>query len=107
MGVQWANLYRAVRIHETVFDLLSEEYETARIDEAKSIPTVGIVDFPSLPERKSSPHRFLIVLISTVLSVALTAIYLLSQRSWLEMAECDTRRALVARIKMTMHNGWS
>jgi capsule polysaccharide export protein KpsE/RkpR len=107
LGVQWANLYRAVRIHETVFDLLSEEYETARIDEAKSIPTVGIIDFPDLPERKSSPHRFLIVAISTALSIVMTAIYLLLKRLWLELEECDPRRALVARIRMTMRNGWS
>ncbi|MBB5338660.1 GumC family protein [Tunturiibacter gelidoferens] len=107
LGVQWANLYRTVRIHETVFDLLSEEYETARIDEAKSIPTVGIIDFPGLPERKSSPHRFLIVLSSTALSIAMTAIYLLVTRFWLELEECDPRRVLVARIRMTMHNGWA
>jgi capsule polysaccharide export protein KpsE/RkpR len=107
LGVQWANLYRTVRIHETVFDLLSEEYETARIDEAKSIPTVGIIDFPDLPERKSSPHRFLIVSISAALSIAMTAIYLLLKRFWLELEECDPRRALVARIRMTMRNGWT
>jgi uncharacterized protein involved in exopolysaccharide biosynthesis len=107
LGVQWANLYRTVRIHETVFDLLSEEYETARIDEAKSIPTVGIIDFPNLPERKSGPHRFLIVSISTALSIVMTAIYLLLKRFWFELEECDPRRALVARIRMTMHNGWN
>ena len=107
LGVRWANLYRAVRIHETVFDLLSEEYETARIDEAKSIPTVGVIDFPNIPERKSSPHRFLIVSISTALSIAMTAIYLLLKRFWLELEECDPRRALVVRVRMTMRDGWS
>src|ERR1700735_679121 len=45
-GVRWANLYRDVRIHETVFDLLSEEYENARIQEVKAIPTVSVIDSP-------------------------------------------------------------
>ncbi len=49
LAVQWANLYRNVRIHETVFDLLSEEYETARIEEVKSIPTVSVIDSPWAP----------------------------------------------------------
>ena len=53
LGVRWANLYRSVRIHETVFDLLSGGYETARIEEVKSIPTVSVIDVPQLPERKS------------------------------------------------------
>jgi capsule polysaccharide export protein KpsE/RkpR len=107
LGVQWANLYRNVRIHETVFDLLSEEYETARIEEAKSIPTVGVVDFPEIPERRSGPHRKLIVLISTLFSVVVTALFLLGRRSWLAIDGQDARRILVARIGATMRSRWS
>ena len=106
LGAKWANLYRTVRVHETVFDLLSEEYETARIEEVKSIPTVNVIDFPGLPERKTGPHRTLIVLISTFLATVLTAVYLLVRRSWLEMDEQDARRVLVARIGTTMRNRW-
>jgi len=102
LGVQWTNLYRNVRIHETVFDLLSEEYETARIEEAKSIPTIGIVDFPSIPERKSGPHRTLIVLVSTLISLVITAAFLLARRSWMAMDERDARRILAKRIGTTM-----
>jgi capsule polysaccharide export protein KpsE/RkpR len=106
LGVRWANLYRNVRIHETVFDLLSQEYETARIEEVKSIPTVSVIDVPWLPERKSGPHRTLIVLISVLLSVIGTAVFLLVRRSWLEMDHEDMRRVLVARIATTMRNRW-
>jgi capsule polysaccharide export protein KpsE/RkpR len=106
LGAKWANLYRNVRVHETVFDLLSEEYETARIEEVKSIPTVNVIDFPGLPERKTGPHRTLIVLISTFLATVLTAVYLLVRRSWLTMDEQDARRVLVARIGTTMRNRW-
>jgi capsule polysaccharide export protein KpsE/RkpR len=111
LGVQWTNLYRNVRIHETVFDLLSEEYETARIEEAKSIPTIGVVDFPSIPERKSGPHRTLIVLASTLISVVMTAVFLLARRSWMAMDEQDARRILAKRIGRTMrwrrNHSWS
>ncbi len=104
LGVQWANLYRNVRIHETVFDLLSEEYETARIEEVKSIPTVSVIDLPGLPERKSGPHRTLIVLISTFLSLVLTAIFFLAKRSWLSMDPEDARRLLARRIAGTLRS---
>jgi capsule polysaccharide export protein KpsE/RkpR len=107
LGVQWANLYRNVRIHETVFDLLSEEYETARIEEVKSVPTVSVIDFPGLPEKRSGPYRTLIVLISTFLSVVVTAIYLLARRSWLAMDDQDARRVLATRIKTAIQNRWS
>jgi capsule polysaccharide export protein KpsE/RkpR len=98
LGVRWANLYRSVRIHETVFDLLSEEYETARIEEVKSIPSVSVIDLPGLPERKSGPYRMVIVLLSTLLSVVFTGIFLLVRRSWLTMDGNDARRLLVTRI---------
>jgi capsule polysaccharide export protein KpsE/RkpR len=104
LGVRWANLYRTVRIHETVFDLLSEEYETARIEEVKSIPTVSVIDVPGLPERKAGPHRTLIVLISTVLSAVLTAVFLLARRAWLTMEDGDARRVLATRIISTIQN---
>jgi capsule polysaccharide export protein KpsE/RkpR len=106
LGVQWANLYRNVRIHETVFDLLSEEYETARIEEVKSVPTVSVIDFPGLPERKSGPHRTLIVLISTIFSAVVTAIYLMARRSWLAMDYQDPRRVLAVHIATTIQNKW-
>jgi len=101
LAVEWANLYRTVRIHETVFDLLSEEYETARIEEVKSIPTVSVIDSPGLPERKSGPHRTLIVLIAIALSIVVTALFLLSKRSWLAMDKQDGRRVLAAEILRT------
>jgi capsule polysaccharide export protein KpsE/RkpR len=107
LGVQWANLYRNVRIHETVFDLLSEQYETARIEEVKAIPTVSVIDAPGLPEKKSAPHRALIVLISTILSAVATAIYLLARRSWLAIDGNDPRRVLATRIGMTIRSRWS
>lgn len=106
LAVQWANLYRNVRIHETVFDLLSEEYETARIEEVKSIPTLSIIDFPGLPERKSGPHRALIVLTTTFLSAVAVSLLLFAKRSWLAMDHKDERRVLVIAIGKTLRSRW-
>jgi capsule polysaccharide export protein KpsE/RkpR len=106
LGVRWANLYRNVRIHETVFDLLSQEYETARIEEVKSVPTVSIIDSPQLPERRSGPHRTLIVLISTLFSGVITAVFLLARRSWLQMDAEDARRVLATHIGTTIRDHW-
>jgi capsule polysaccharide export protein KpsE/RkpR len=106
LGVRWANLYRNVRIHETVFDLLSEEYETARIEEVKSIPTLGIIDVPMIPEKKSGPHRVLIVLITTFLSGVAASMAILARRSWLEMDADDPRRLLAMSIWTAIRDQW-
>ncbi len=98
LAVPWANLYRKVRIQETVYELLSAQYETARIEEAKSVPTVSVIDPPGLPEKKSSPHRLIIILVSTMLAFVAASFYLLAKRSWLAIDGADTRKVLMHDI---------
>jgi capsule polysaccharide export protein KpsE/RkpR len=98
LAVPWANIYRKVRIQETVYELLSAQYETARIEEAKSIPTVSVIDPPGLPEKKSSPHRSIIILVSTALTMLATSLYLLARRTWLAIDEIDGRRVLARAV---------
>ena len=97
-AVTWANLYREVRVQETVFEMLAAQYETARIEEAKSIPSVNIIDPPSLPEKKSGPHRLWIVLISTVGSIIVATLYLIAADSWSALDPLDNRRLILSRI---------
>jgi len=65
LGVEWADLYRRVKIQETVYELLNQQYELARIQEAKEIPTVNVVDPANVPEKKSWPPRTVIILLIT------------------------------------------
>jgi uncharacterized protein involved in exopolysaccharide biosynthesis len=101
LGVRWADLYRRVRIQETVFDLLSAQHETARIEEAKDTPSVSVLDSPSWPEKKSSPHRALIVLGSVVFAVIAASLLLLLQRSWQLIPEDDSCKLLVREMAAT------
>jgi capsule polysaccharide export protein KpsE/RkpR len=94
LAVPWTNLYRRVRIDETVYEMLSAQYETARIEEAKSIPTVSVIDPAGWPEKKSSPHRLILVLVSTLLALAGYSLFLLAQRSWLGIDDADTRKVI-------------
>ena len=102
LAVPWANLYRRVRIQETVYELLSAQYETARIEEAKSIPTVRVIDSPGWPEKKSSPHRVIITLVSIILALVATSLFLMAKRSWLAMGEDDSRKVLAQQIARTL-----
>jgi uncharacterized protein involved in exopolysaccharide biosynthesis len=69
LGVRWAELYRQTKIEETVYELLTQQYELAKIEEAKEIPTVKILDAADVPERKSGPPRRQIVLLGGMLSL--------------------------------------
>jgi capsule polysaccharide export protein KpsE/RkpR len=82
LGVQWANLYRESKVQETVYELLTQEYEFAKIQEAKEIPSVNLLDAPLLPERSSFPPRILITLLGSVLAGVLAGIFLIGSSSW-------------------------
>ena len=45
-----------------LFKFLTMEYEEAKIEEAKDIPTVQVLDVAKVPERKSKPRRVLLVI---------------------------------------------
>ena len=52
LGVKWADLYRNTKIRETVVELLTQQYEMARIQEAKEIPSAKVLDTASKPEKQ-------------------------------------------------------
>ena len=51
LAVPYADLYRRVRVQETLYELLTQQYEMARIEEAKDVPAVSVIDSPGLPKR--------------------------------------------------------
>ena len=67
-GLEYMRRYRDLKYHETVYELLVKGLEVAKLDEAKEGEIVQVVDQAVPPDRKSSPHRTLIVLIASVLA---------------------------------------
>jgi capsule polysaccharide export protein KpsE/RkpR len=98
LAVPYANLYREVQVQETVYELLTRQYEMARIQEAKDVPVVSVIDAPGIPEKKSFPPRILIVLLAPIVSVIAAAFLLLLQFQWAQIPLHDPRKALVHEI---------
>lgn len=69
LTLQYARLFREEKIQQKLFGLLSEQYEMARIQEAKDTPTVQILDVAKIPELRVRPKRTLIVLLSTFTAI--------------------------------------
>ncbi len=65
LGVTYADLYRQTKIEETVFELLTQQYELAKVQEAKEIPSVKVLDAAVVPTKKSFPPRSLILIFGT------------------------------------------
>ncbi len=94
LGVRWAELYRQTKIEETVYELLTQQYELAKIEEAREIPTVKILDAADVPEKRSSPHRVAIVILGVLLALSGGALWVLSAETWQQIDPLDPRKRL-------------
>ena len=97
LGTKWADLYRETKIHETVVELLTQQYELARIQEAKDTPTAKILDAASTPEHKR-PNGILIALEGTFLFALLAAVGYLLKDWWDRWDRDDPRRVLLSYV---------
>jgi capsule polysaccharide export protein KpsE/RkpR len=61
---QLEQLMREQKIQETVFSLMTQRYEMAKVDEARDTSTFQILDHPTLPTYKSRPHRIKISILA-------------------------------------------
>jgi uncharacterized protein involved in exopolysaccharide biosynthesis len=102
LAVPYATLYRNVRIQETVFELLSQQYEMARIEEAKDTPVVSVFDPPLLPEKKSFPPRLLVILILTMLANIAAGFFIITRHRWSQVSQTDPRRVLAEQVETSL-----
>ncbi len=98
LAVPYANLYRRVRIQETVYELLTQEYEAARIEEAKDTPVVNVIDAPGVPEKKSFPPRLIVALLLTLATAIAAVAHALLRQRWQQMKQDDPRKRLLLTI---------
>ncbi len=94
LGVRWAELYRQTKIEETVYELLTQQYELAKIEEAKEIPTVKILDAADVPEKKSTPHRLTVMVLGMLLALSAGVLWVLSEATWEQIGPQDPRKQL-------------
>jgi len=76
IGLQLARLTREVKIQEAIFELLTQQFEQSKIQEAKDTPTVQVLDTAIPPERRSRPVRRKIVLFGAGLSIFLSFVFI-------------------------------
>jgi len=78
-GAEYIAKYRDFKYHEALFELMAKQYEIARLDEAREGAVIQVLDAAQLPERRSSPKRTLMAVVTT-LAVFFAMVLLVSMR---------------------------
>jgi capsule polysaccharide export protein KpsE/RkpR len=98
LAVPYADIYRHVRVQEAVYELLTQQYELARIQEAKDVPVIRVIDAPGVPEKKFFPPRALFLVLLTLAIVIAAAGWILMRDLWDRLDQQDPRKKLLANI---------
>jgi tyrosine-protein kinase Etk/Wzc len=66
LGVKYVRLFREVEIQTKILEFVTPLYEQAKVEEQRATPSVIVLDYALVPERKAKPKALLYGLIAMV-----------------------------------------
>ncbi|MEN6444502.1 MAG: Wzz/FepE/Etk N-terminal domain-containing protein [Candidatus Cloacimonas sp.] len=82
LSMQYAQMMLNVEIEQKILENLYPQYELAKLEEVKDLPTFEVYDAPQIAGIRSKPKRALTVVLSTVAAFILSCILALILESW-------------------------
>ena len=94
-GMEYIRKLRDVKYYETIAELIAKQFEIAKLDEARQGAIVQVVDVAVAPDKKSSPHRTVIVALMTLIAFAIAVFSALAAERWEQtMRDPEKRRRI-------------
>jgi uncharacterized protein involved in exopolysaccharide biosynthesis len=106
LGRQYLDLYRRAKVDETVFELLTESYEMAKVQEAKETPSVKVLDAARIPEKKSWPPRHWLALGGGLLGFLLASSWIVGTERWSQAAPNEPYKLFLSDISRDAMRDW-
>lgn len=75
VGSRLAEFLRDVKVQETVWQLLNQQFYSAKIQEARDTPTIQVLDAAVSPERRTRPKRKLLVVVTSFLTLVFSVFW--------------------------------
>jgi len=98
LGSRYSDLYREAKIQEAVYAFVTQQFEMAKIQEAKELPIVRVMDAGVASEKRSSPIRSLIVTGSVFGAFVLACLWVVGKYRWQQIPADDSYRLLAADV---------
>jgi uncharacterized protein involved in exopolysaccharide biosynthesis len=98
-GNSYVERYRSFKYYAKLYEILSQQYEIARSDEASEGAVVQVVDPAQVPEWKSSPKRALIGLLTAISAFVLTVFWLFARQAYVNLKTDPVAAAKLATLR--------
>ena len=104
LGAKYTDLYRRAKIEETVYQVLTQQYEIAKVQEAKETPSARVLDHAEVPLRKWGPHRGILTIVGGISGVLLACLVVVGTDLWRRWDIADPRKMFVSDICAHVQN---
>jgi len=108
-GLEYLRKWRDVKYYETIFEILSRQFEMAKLDEARQGAVIQVVDSAVPPDARSFPNRELFVIAATFIGFVIGLLFAIGRAGldfWRRQAgrdeKLDTLRKLLTLKKRTV-----
>jgi uncharacterized protein involved in exopolysaccharide biosynthesis len=98
-GLENLRRFRDMKFLERLTELLTQQFEAAKIDEAKDISIVQVLDKAVEPERKSSPKHLIIVILVAVLSLIVSIVWAFLKEAAYRARNIPEQSARISELK--------
>ncbi len=105
LGNTYLELARQAKIEEALYEVLTKQYELAKVEEAKELPSIKVLDEPVVPGRKAFPPRMLIILGGTILTFLCAATWLFARQVWRKLDDKDPVKIGVREVLASFPSG--
>lgn len=106
LAMEYANKFRNAKFYEMLLELLLKQYELAKVDEAQEGAAVQVLDAAVEPERKSKPHRGIIIVITAAVAFFLSIVWVFLTDAAARATANPEYLAKLTLLKQYLSAGW-
>lgn len=99
LGLEYVRAVRDVKYYEKIYELLAQQYELAKLDEARDQGLIQVLDKALVPEKRSGPSRVTLPVAVTILVFILTSIYALIADNIARANETPANRLKLEKLR--------
>lgn len=104
LGLKYVRLFREIKLQEKLQEFLLPLYEQAKIQEARSSPTVQVLDHAVPPILRTSPKRTITVLVMGFLSLLFSFVWIAISEYLASLRQSDVELQKVLALQSGIRN---
>jgi uncharacterized protein involved in exopolysaccharide biosynthesis len=104
-GMEYIRKLRDVKYYETIMELIAKQFEMAKLDEARQGAVIQVADVAVPPDKKSSPHRAVIVVLMSLIAFVASVLWVLGAARWQQTMRDPEKGRKVQALRQQFFRG--